>query len=68
VAAQFNYAMLLKAQPADVYFWLGVATPHLTGSTKDTSQQLRAKAGARLNPTQKTEIDRRVTAWHPVEE
>lgn len=68
VAAQFNYAMLLKAQPADVYFWLGVATPHLTGSTKETSQQLRAKAGTLLNPSQRTEIERRVNAWHPIPE
>ena len=29
VAAQFNYAMLLKAEPSQVYFWLSVATPHL---------------------------------------
>jgi TPR repeat protein len=68
VAAQFNYAMLLKAQPADVYFWLSLATPHLTGSTKDTSRQLRDKAAALLNPTQKTAIDRRVEDWHPVPE
>ena len=38
----FNYAMLLKAQPALVYFWLSIAEPHLTGDTKqkttDTSQ------------------------------
>jgi TPR repeat protein len=68
VAAQFNYAMLLKAQPSEVYFWLGVATPHLTGSTKDTSQQIRAKAAALLNPAERTTIDRRVTTWHPVEE
>jgi TPR repeat protein len=68
VAAQFNYAMMLKAQPSEVYFWLGVATPHLTGSTKDTSQQLRAKASALLTSTDKTAIDRRVSAWHPVPE
>ena len=68
VAAQFNYAMLLKAEPSEVYFWLGLATPHLTGSTKDTSQQLRAKAAARLVPNEKTEIERRIAAWHPAEE
>lgn len=68
VAAQFNYAMLIKAQPSEVYFWLGVATPHLTGSTKDTSQQLRAKAAALLNPTERTSIDRKVATWKPVEE
>ena len=44
VAAQFNYAMLLKAQPAKVYFWLGVAAPHLTGETKDKTTDLRATA------------------------
>jgi TPR repeat protein len=65
VAAQFNYAMLLKAQPSEVYFWLGVATPHLTGSTKQTSQELRDKAAARLLPAEKTAIDRRISAWHP---
>jgi TPR repeat protein len=68
VAAQFNYAMMLKAQPSEVYFWLGLATPHLTGSTKQTSQQLRDKAAALLNPTQRTAIDRRVKDWHPVAE
>jgi len=68
VAAQFNYAMLLKAQPSEVYFWLGVATPHLTGSTKQTSQELREKAAGRLNPMERTAIDRRVNAWRPVEE
>jgi len=60
--------MLLKAEPQEVYFWLGLATPHLTGSTKDKSQELRTKAGARLNPSQKTDIDRRVAAWRPAEE
>ncbi len=68
VAAQFNYAMLLKAQPTDVYFWLSLATPHLTGSTKQTSQQLRDKSDALLSPAQRTAIDRRVKDWHPVEE
>ena len=68
VAAQFNYAMMLKAQPAEVYFWLGLATPHLTGNTKQTSQQLRDKAAALLNPSERTAIDRRVEAWRPVAE
>lgn len=68
VAAQFNYAMLLKAQPADVYFWLSLATPHLLGNTLRISKDLRDKAAARLNPTQKTEIDRRAEAWRPVPE
>ena len=68
VAAQFNYAVLLKAQPEKVYFWLSLATPHLSGSTKQISKTLRDKAAARLNPAQKTEIDRSVEAWKPVEE
>jgi hypothetical protein len=68
VAAQFNYAMMLKAQPSEVYFWLSLATPHLTGSTKQTSQQLRDKAGALLQSSEKTAIDRRVEAWRPVPE
>jgi TPR repeat protein len=68
VAAQFNYAMMLKAQPSEVYFWLGIATPHLTGSTRDTSQQLRAKAAGLLNPAEKTAIDRKIGAWHPAAE
>jgi TPR repeat protein len=68
VAAQFNYAMMLKAQPSEVYFWLGLATPHLTGSTRQTSQQLRDKAGALLQSSERTAIDRRVEAWRPVPE
>ena len=68
VAAQFNYAMLLKAQPADVYFWLSVAAPHLTGETLDKTKELRTTASGRLSPAQRTEIDRRVKAWRPVEE
>ena len=68
VAAQFNYAMLLKTQPADVYFWLSLATPHLLGNTLRISKDLRDKAAARLNPTQKTEIDRRAESWRPVPE
>lgn len=68
VAAMFNYAMLLKAQPADVYFWLTVATPHLTGNTKQISKDLREKAAARLNSTQKTDLDRRAEDWRPTAE
>jgi TPR repeat protein len=68
VAAQFNYATLLKAQPSEVYFWLSLATPHLTGSARDTAKGLRDKAAARLMPADKTTIDRRVQTWKPVEE
>ncbi len=68
VAAQFNYAMLLKAQPSEVYFWLSLATPHLTGSTKQISKDLRDKAAKMLIPSEKTAIDRRVETWRPVEE
>jgi TPR repeat protein len=68
VAAQFNYAMLLKAQPALVYFWLSVAEPHLTGDTKQKTTTLRSEAATRLPPAEKAEIDQRVKAWRPVEE
>lgn len=68
VAAQFNYAMLLKARPSEVYFWLGLATPHLTGNTKQTSEELRQKAASRLMPSERTAIDRRVKDWHPAAE
>lgn len=68
VAAQFNYAMLLKAEPALVYFWLSVAAPHLTGQTKDKTTELRNTAAARLSPAQRAEIDQRVKVWRPVEE
>lgn len=68
VGAQFNYAMLLKAQPALVYFWLSVATPHLLGNAKETSKGLRDKAAARLPPSERAEIDERVKNWRPVEE
>ena len=68
VPAQFNYAMLLKAEPEEVYFWLGLATPRLSGKTAETSKELREKAGKRLSPSERTDIDRRVEAWHPVVE
>lgn len=68
VAAQFNFAMLLKADPAKVYFWLSVAAPHLTGQTKEKTTELRNTAAARLSPAQKAEIDRQVKDWRPVEE
>jgi TPR repeat protein len=68
VAAQFNYAMLLKAEPALVYFWLSVAAPHLTGETKQKTTELRNTAAARLSPAQRAEIDQRVKVWRPVEE
>ncbi len=68
VAAQFNYAMLLKTQPAKVYFWLGVAAPHLTGETRSKTTELRTSAAARLSPAQKAEIDQQVKDWRPVEE
>jgi len=68
VAAQFNYAMLLKANPSEVYFWLGIATPHLIGNTKQTSQDLRQKAASRLLPAERTAIDHRISSWHPVQE
>ena len=68
VAAQFNYAMLLKTQPDKVYFWLGVAAPHLTGETKERTMELRTTAAARLSPAQKAEIDQQVKVWRPVQE
>jgi TPR repeat protein len=68
VAAQFNYAMLLKAQPAEVYFWLSVAAPHLTGETKTKTAELRTTAAARLSPAERAQIDQQVKAWRPVEE
>jgi len=68
VAAQFNYAMLLKTEPAKVYFWLNVAAPHLTGQTREKTTELRTKAAARLSSAQKAEIDQQVKAWRPVEE
>jgi TPR repeat protein len=68
VAAQFNYAMLLKAEPAKVYFWLSVAAPHLSGQTKEKTTELRSTAAARLSPAQKAEVDQAVKVWHPVEE
>ncbi|HEY1984624.1 MAG TPA: tetratricopeptide repeat protein [Terracidiphilus sp.] len=68
VAAQFNYAMLLKAEPAEVYFWLSAAAPHLTGQTRDKTAKLRSDAAGLLSPAQRTAIDQKVKAWHPVEE
>ena len=68
VAAQFNYAMLLKAQPAKVYFWLSVAAPHLTGETKSKTDELLTTASARLSRIQRSELDQQVKAWRPVEE
>jgi hypothetical protein len=68
VAAQFNYAMLLKAEPAKVYFWLSVAAPHLTGQTKDKATELSTTAAKRLSPAQRAEIDQQVKVWRPVEE
>lgn len=65
VAAQFNYAMLLKAQPAEVYFWLSVATPHLTGDSGQKSKELRETAAGRLTAQQRTEIDGKVKSWRP---
>lgn len=68
VAAQFNLAMLLKAEPAEVYYWLSLATPHLLGKTRDKSAELRQAAAARLRPADRAQIDQRVKSWHPVEE
>jgi hypothetical protein len=68
VAAQFNYAMLLKAEPAKVYFWLSVAAPHLAGQTKLKTMELRTTSAARLSPAQRAEIDQQVKVWRPVEE
>ena len=68
VAAQFNYAILLKAQPEKVYFWLSVAAPHLTGQTGDKTTELRTAAAAKLSSAQKAEIDQQVKDWRPVEE
>ena len=68
VAAMFNYAMLLKAQPALVYFWLSIAEPHLTGDTKQKTTTLRNEAATRISPSERGEIDQRVKAWRPVEE
>lgn len=68
VAAQFNYAVLLKAEPSQVYFWLSVATPHLLGNAKETSKDLRDKAASHLLPAERAQIDERVKAWRPTVE
>jgi hypothetical protein len=68
VAAQFNYAMLLKAEPEQVYFWLSVAAPHMVGQTKDKTAELRKDAAGRLSPAQKADLDKQVRDWRPVEE
>lgn len=68
VAAMFNYAMLLKAQPALVYFWLSIAEPHLTGDTKTKTTSLKNEAANRLPPGERAQIDQRVKDWRPVEE
>jgi TPR repeat protein len=65
-AAQFNYAMLLKAEPEKVYFWLSLAEPHFIGATKDKTTELRTAAAAKLTPAQKAEIDQQVKLWRPV--
>jgi TPR repeat protein len=67
-AAQFNYAVLLKAEPAKVYFWLSVAAPHFTGETRQKTTELRTAASARLSPAERAEIDQQVKVWRPVEE
>lgn len=66
VAAQFNYAMLLKAEPHEVYFWLSLAEPHLLGNTKQKTTELRKTAADRLTPAQRAAIDQKVKNWHPV--
>jgi TPR repeat protein len=67
-AAQFNYAMLLKAEPAKVYFWLSLAEPHFIGQTKAKTTELRTAAAAKLSAAQKAEIDQQVKLWRPVED
>ncbi len=67
-AAQFNYAMLLKAEPAKVYFWLCLAEPHFTGQTKAKTTELRTAAAAKLSPAERAEIDQQVKLWRPVED
>ena len=66
VAAQFDYAMLVKAEPQEVYFWLGVAEPHLVGDTKKKTTDLRQAASAKLSPAQRKAVDDRIRKWHPV--
>ena len=68
VAAQFNYAMLLKTDPEQVYFWLSVAAPHMVGQTKEKTAELRKDAAGHLSPAQKADLDKQVRDWRPVEE
>jgi TPR repeat protein len=68
VAAQFNLAMLLSSQPEELYFWLGLAAPHLKDDPLAKLIQIRHVAAGILGPDKCAEIDTRVKRWqadHP---
>ena len=63
VGAQVNLAMHLHNQPEEVYYWLSLAAPHLTGDTLDRIAKVRDAAAVVLTPAKHAEIDERIKQW-----
>lgn len=63
--AQYNLGQMLASKPADAYFWLGLAINQLQGDPLIKATALHDEAASKLNPSQKSQVDDRINAWHP---
>ena len=63
--AQYNLGQMLASKPADAYFWLSLAMNQLDGDPLIKATALHDDAASKLNPSQKSQADDRVNAWHP---
>jgi TPR repeat protein len=63
--AQNNLGQMLVSKPADAYFWLSLAMNQLDGDPLIKATALHDDAASKLSPTQKSQADDRINAWHP---
>ena len=63
--AQYNLGQMLVSKPADAYFWLSLAMNQLEGDPLIKATALHDDAASKLSPTQKSQADDRINAWHP---
>ena len=61
--AAYDLAMVIHTDPAETYFWLGVAIPRLKAEMVEQATTLRGVAAASLTIEQRAALDERVRRW-----
>ena len=61
--AAYDLAMVVHTDPAETYFWLGVAIPGLKEEMVEKATVLRDVAATSLTAEQRTAIDERMRRW-----